>query len=85
MNKEESGVIFMNYAKNMEILKVIASKKIQTITYAGFSKNDFKIILSKRSFKGIDRIVPVGSGFDMGNIWDGKNFYEIFTRIIDIK
>jgi hypothetical protein len=79
------GYFYEFYAKNMEILKVIASKKIQTITYAGFSKNDFKIILSKRNLKGIDRIVPVGSGFDMGNIWDGKNFYEIFTRIIDIK
>ena len=79
------GYFYEFYAKNLEILKVIASKKIQTITYAGFSKNDFKIILSKRNLKGIDRIVPVGSGFDMGNIWDGKNFYEIFTRIIDIK
>ena len=79
------GYFYEFYSKDLKILNNISSKKIQTITYSGFKKEDFRKILSQRNLEGIDRIVPIGSGFDISNLWDGKNFYEIFTRIIDIK
>lgn len=79
------GYFYQFISKDLKILNDISSKKIQTITYSGFRKEDFKKFFSLTNIKGIDRVVPIGSGFDMSNAWDGKNFYEIFTRIIDIK
>jgi hypothetical protein len=35
--------------------------------------------------KGIDRVVPVGQAFDISINWDGVNFVETLSRIIEFK
>ena len=83
--KGKWGYFYQYKNTSLNIIKKIDSKKIQTITYFGFKNKEFKNIFNKIFYNGIDRIVPIGRSFEMENIWDGKNFYDVFTRIIDIK
>ena len=46
---------------------------------------NFLKTLLKNSLNGIDRIVPIGRSLEMNYIWDGINFFDTLTRIIDIK
>ena len=79
------GYFYEMNSKNLNILKKIVNKKIQTITYFGFEKNIFENFLMKNSLNGIDRIVPIGQALDINFVWDGHDLNRSLTRIIDIK
>ena len=66
-------------------LELIVSNKFQTMTYFGFEVNLLRQQLISLPLKGIDRVVPVGQAFDISIIWDGINFVEALSRIVDIK
>jgi hypothetical protein len=55
------------------------------MTYFGFEVNLLRQQLISLPLKGIDRVVPVGQAFDISIIWDGINFVEALSRIVDIK
>lgn len=66
-------------------LQLIVSRKFQTMTYFGFEVNLLRQQLMSLPLKGIDRVVPVGQAFDISMIWDGINFVETLSRIVEFK
>lgn len=59
-------------------------KKIQTISYFGFSPDIWREWLMNSRPKGIDRIVPVGKALEFSKTWDGFELLEAFSRKIEI-
>ena len=66
-------------------LQLIVSRKFQTMTYFGFEVTLLRQQLMSLPLKGIDRVVPVGQAFDISMIWDGINFVETLSRIVEFK
>lgn len=79
------GFFFQFQIKNLNELKKIDTKKIQTLTYFGLNKINLKKVIINNHLKGVDRIVPIGQALDLDFIWDGYDIYNILTRTIDIK
>lgn len=67
-----------------EILNFV-NFKFQTVTYFGFNKKKILNYLVKNNINGIDRIVPFGSAFNIGLIWDGYDLYHALSRKINIE
>lgn len=59
-------------------------KKIQTISYFGFSADIWREWLIRSKPRGIDRIVPVGKALEFSKIWDGFDLLEAFSRRIEV-
>lgn len=60
------------------------TKKIQTISYYGFSDKQLKDALFETQPVGIDRIVPIGKSLEFSHIWDGYDLLQDFCRQIEI-
>ena len=80
----QGGYFYEYCAAGLEIIAPIISKKVQTITYYGLSKDTLKSFVDEYRPDGIDRFVPVGSALDISVIWDGYDIVRTLSRIIDI-
>lgn len=78
------GIFFETEIKSFSKLNNFINEKYQTLTYFGFSKKILESLLLKNKFRGIDRIVPVGSSMNLSLIWDGYDLKNILTRNIEI-
>ena len=79
------GIFFQYDLDNLNELKKIISKKIQTITYFGFKKEKFKEFIIDNNIDGIDRVVPLGQALDLGLVWDGYDVINTLSRIVEIR
>ena len=70
--------------KNNKIFRKFISSRTQTLSYFGYDKKEIIKIVSKNNLAGIDRIVKIGSTFEMSHIWDGSNIISTLTREIQI-
>lgn len=80
-----NGYFFEFFVKNLKSLKININKKIQTMTYFGFTIVELKKFISNARPLGIDRVVPVGRGLEFDRIWDGYDLIRSLSKIIDIK
>lgn len=71
----------INIKKINELANII-SDKVQTITYYGINKKNLENLIIKHNLKGVDRLVPIGRAFDMGEIWDGYDIIKSLSRTI---
>ena len=78
------GIFFETEIKSFSKLNNFVNEKYQTLTYFGFSKKVLENLFLKYEFRGIDRIVPVGSSMNLSLIWDGYDLKNILTRNIEI-
>jgi hypothetical protein len=62
----------------------VISRKFQTISYFGFSKNEMQKWIYKIQPLGIDRIVPIGRTMDFSLTWDGYDLVSTLSRKIQI-
>lgn len=84
MQKTKWGFFYECQIKDLNELKFVTNKKLQTITYFGFSKSFLRSFFNKNNFHGIDRVVPFGQGLNINLIWDGYNLDKILSREIEI-
>ena len=63
----------------------IVSKNFQTMTYHGFKVDTLREVLAGLPTSGIDRVVPIGQAFDITIEWDGINFVETLSRIVEFR
>jgi hypothetical protein len=63
----------------------ILSNNFQTMTYFGFEVDTIREILTGFPTRGIDRVVPIGQAFDITIEWDGINFVESLSRIVEFR
>ncbi len=78
------GIFFEAEIKSLSKLKSFINEKYQTLTYFGFSKQSLENLFLRTKFRGVDRIVPVGSSMNLSLIWDGYDLKNILTRNIEI-
>lgn len=72
------------YQKNINLLSELIidnDRKIQTLTYAGLTKDSLKSFFRKIDLKGIDRIVPLGEALEFSHIWDGIDLIRHLTKV----
>lgn len=58
------------------------TRRVQTLTYFGFEKEEFLILIHHLNGKGIDRIVPIGEALNFSHIWDGYDLMKELTRCV---
>lgn len=79
------GYFYEYSLSNFEELYPLINEKFQTLTYFGMDVDLLRNSVIENKFRGIDRIVPVGTAMDIGIIWDGYNVVEMLSRIVDFK
>jgi hypothetical protein len=76
---------FMEYdAKALTDLLPVLQTKCQTMTYYGVDKKALLDLVIKNGLGGVDRIVPIGSAFNMELVWDGYDLIRQLSRVIDV-
>ncbi len=82
--KYNSGFFFEKDISDFEEIANACDLKCQTITYYGFSKEEFASFLDKIRPLGVDRIVPIGKSMDFSLVWDGYDLIRQMSRKIII-
>ena len=80
-----NGTFFQKNIKHLDQLKKFISKKCQTVSYFGFTKEQFRKFLLENSLLGIDRVVPIGKALEIDIIWDGYEVVESLSRTISLE
>ena len=57
---------------------------MQTVSQAGFARDEWLAFVRGGPLGGIDRIVPVGRALDFAPVWDGHDLWHAFTRQVDL-
>lgn len=79
------GGLFLEAAiPDIDTLATFVSRKVQTVSYAGFSADDCKAFVRQQPLSGIDRFVPFGQALDFAPIWDGMDLRTVFLREITV-
>jgi hypothetical protein len=58
---------------------------VQTVSYAGFRKEELRQFVVSSPLCGIDRIVPFGHALDFSPVWDGFDMLRTFMREITLE
>ena len=80
-----NGTFFQKNINQINDLKQFITKKCQTISYFGFSRNNFKNFLLNNNLLGVDRVVPIGKALEIDIVWDGYDVIKSLSRIISIE
>lgn len=67
-----------------EILPIV-TPRCQTVTYFGVPPDSIARLPVDHGLRGIDRVVPIGSGLDISVTWDGYDVISSLSRIIDVR
>jgi hypothetical protein len=76
------GIFVETSISKLSEMNRFVTSKYQTVTYFGVAREEILLTLRYSGLTGIDRIVPVGRAFDMGQIWDGYDIIAMSSRII---
>ena len=79
-----AGLFFESVITELEELRPLLSRKIQTISYVGISCDLWRDFFSKNIVTGIDRVVPVGMALNFNYIWDGYDMPDLLMREISV-
>ena len=63
----------------------LLSRRIQTVSHHGFSRDELLRFVRECGPPGIDRLVPVGQALDFSPVWDGTDLWRAFTREVDVR
>lgn len=66
-------------------LRPLLSRRIQTVSHAGFTRAQWLAFVQAAPLAGIDRIVPVGRALEFSALWDGHDLWQAFTRQIELQ
>tara|TARA_B100001059_G_C17833941_1_gene586617 strand:- start:3429 stop:4622 length:1194 start_codon:yes stop_codon:yes gene_type:complete len=85
VKKSKWGFFYELDINKLQNIKHLIKKKLQTITYFGYSKKFLEKFFSENNFNGIDRIVPIGQALNINLVWDGYDLTTKLTREIEIR
>lgn len=80
--KGRFGMFYQMEVNSLEELITCIDTRLQTLTYAGYLKEELVGFLIRNNLKGIDRIVPIGQALLMDLVWDGIDLIGSLSRII---
>lgn len=79
-----AGLFFESALPSLESIKPLLSRSIQTLSYAGFTQQEFRSFIQDEPIAGIDRIVPFGQALNFDSVWDGFDLIRVFMREITV-
>ena len=80
------GGSYLEYSsEEISDLKVIATKKFQTLSYLGSNPKDLADWVIEEGILGVDRIVPMGKTADFSLLWDGYDLIKEMSRKIVVQ
>lgn len=87
INRPEDEIGFGTFQeykiRKLEELKKLIPSNFQTLTYFGIDKKNLIKFIYNNEIKNIDRIVPIGSAFNMNLFWDGYDVISSMTKVIE--
>ena len=75
-----NGLFFESEIASLNDIRCVLSRKMQTLSYAGFQSEQLSQIIESCVPEGIDRVVPFGRSLEFSHVWDGMDFLDIFLR-----
>jgi hypothetical protein len=85
IEKSKWGFFYECNINNLNNIHHLVKKKLQTITYFGYSKIFLEKFFSEYNFNGIDRVVPIGQALNINLVWDGYDLTTKLSREIEIR
>lgn len=79
-----NGVVVVSFIENILDIIPFISSKTQTLSQFGFEQSHFDTLFLNLKDSQIDRVCKVGSSLDFDHIWDGKDLFLNFSRIIKV-
>lgn len=79
-----AGLFFESALENLDALRPLLSRTVQTLSYAGVSREELRAFVTAAPLAGIDRMVPFGHALDFGPVWDGFDLPRVFMREVSI-
>ena len=77
------GGFFNEYdASSLEEIAPIVTRKFQTLSYYGISKEKLLGFITKQKLVGIDRCVPIGKTLEFDVVWDGWDLIGSLSRLV---
>jgi|ETNmetMinimDraft_16_1059900.scaffolds.fasta_scaffold33518_1 hypothetical protein len=80
-----NGTFFQKNINQINDLKQFITKKCQTVSYFGFSREQLRYFLLNNNLLGIDRVVPIGKATEIDIIWDGYDIVKSLSRVISVE
>ena len=81
-----AGGSFFEYSDDEpDELFEIVSRKFQTLTYIGFTRDELRNLFAGKGSQGIDRIVPCGRAAEFSLVWDGYDLISHMSRVVLIE
>jgi hypothetical protein len=77
-----AGLFFESAIADLEAIRPLLDRTVQTVSYAGFRKEELRQFVVSGPLCGIDRIVPFGHALDFSPVWDGFDMLRTFMREI---
>ena len=85
IEKSKWGFFYECNINNLKNIHHLVKKKLQTITYFGYSKIYLEKFFNEYNFNGIDRVVPIGQALNINLVWDGYDLTNKLSREIEIR
>ncbi|MGZ5780383.1 MAG: acyl-CoA reductase, partial [Burkholderiaceae bacterium] len=79
-----AGLFFESAIPSLESIRPLLNRTIQTLSYAGFTPEEFRSFIQAEPISGIDRIVPIGQALNFDSVWDGFDLIRVFMREITV-
>jgi len=76
------GYFYEHDLKKLSNMDKIFNSKFQTLTYFSSRNSNLLKFLKNNYFRGISRIVPIGSALEMNLNWDGNDIIKILSKKI---
>lgn len=76
------GFFVVLYIRSLNALAEMVQAHDQTLSHAGFDKQELLTALNEICGKGFDRVVPCGQALRFEPVWDGMVLMNEFTRTV---
>ena len=80
-----NGTFFQKNINQINDLKKFISKKCQTVSYFGFTKQQLELFMLNSNLLGIDRFVPIGKALGIDIVWDGYEVVKSLSRVVSLE
>jgi hypothetical protein len=79
-----AGLFFESALASLDALRPLLNRTVQTLSYAGVTREELRTFVAAAPLAGIDRMVPFGRALDFGPVWDGFDLLRVFMRELSI-
>jgi hypothetical protein len=79
------GLVVETVVSDIEAALGLVQHSDQTLTHAGFTKDEVVALARRARTRGLARIVPVGRALAFSRYWDGMDLLSELTRVLSIE